>query len=101
MCATSRYAGSKKRNCEESERRFRAIFEHAFEAIGLLSPDGTVLEINRAGRLMTEGQSQLIGLPLWDLPWAGSDLAPDDTARQRLKNAIAQAGARRTRALHG
>lgn len=76
---------------EESERRFRAIFEHAFEAIGLLSPDGTVLEINRAGRLLTEGHSQLIGLPLWDLPWAGSDLAPDDTARQRLKNAIAQA----------
>jgi len=75
----------------ESERRFRAIFEHAFEAIGLLSPDGTVLEINRAGRLMTEGASQLVGLPLWDLPWAGSDLAPDDTARQRLRSAVAQA----------
>jgi PAS domain S-box-containing protein len=75
----------------ESERRFRAIFEHAFEAIGLLSPDGTVLEINRAGRLMTEGASQLIGLPLWDLPWAGSDLTPDDTARQRLRSAVAQA----------
>jgi PAS domain S-box-containing protein len=75
----------------ESERRFRAIFEHAFEAIGLLSPDGTVLEINRAGRMMTEGASQLIGLPLWDLPWAGSDMAPDDTARQRLRSAVAQA----------
>jgi len=74
----------------ESERRFRAIFEHAFEAIGLLAPDGTVLEINRAGRLMTEGQLQLIGLPLWDLPWAGSEFEPDDAARQRLKNAIAQ-----------
>jgi PAS domain S-box-containing protein len=76
---------------QESERRFRAIFDHAFEAMGLLSPDGTVLEINRAGRLMTEGGSQLVGLPLWDLPWAGSDLAPDDSARQRLKTAIADA----------
>lgn len=76
---------------KESERRFRAIFEHAFEAIGLLSPDGTVLEINRAGRLMTEGGSHLVGLPLWDLPWAGSDFAPDDGARQRLKDAIAEA----------
>jgi PAS domain S-box-containing protein len=75
----------------ESERRFRAIFDHAFEAMGLLAPDGTVLEINRAGRLMTEGQSQLTSLPLWDLPWAGSDLEPDDSARQRLKGAIAQA----------
>ena len=77
----------------ESERRFRAIFEHAFEAIGLLAPDGTVLEINRAGRLMTEGASQLVGLPLWDLPWAGSDLAADDSARQRLRGAVAQAAA--------
>ena len=76
---------------KESERRFRAVFEHAFEAMGLLAPDGTVLEINRAGRLMTEGQAQLVGLPLWELPWAGSDLAPDDSARQRLKNAIAEA----------
>lgn len=76
---------------KESERRFRAIFEHAFEAIGLLAPDGTVLEINRAGRLLTEGGTQLTGLPLWDLPWAGSDLAPDESARQRLKDAIAQA----------
>ena len=76
---------------KESERRFRAIFEHAFEAIGLLAPDGTVLEINRAGRMMTEGASELIGLPLWDLPWAGSELAPDDSARQRLKSAIADA----------
>jgi PAS domain S-box-containing protein len=75
----------------ESERRFRAIFEHAFEAMGLLSPDGTVLEINRAGRLLTEGQTQLLGLPLWDLPWAGSDLEPDDSARQRLKAAVAEA----------
>lgn len=76
---------------KESERRFRAIFEHAFEAIGLLATDGTVLEINRAGRMMTEGQTELVGLPLWDLPWAGSELAPDDSARQRLKNAIAEA----------
>lgn len=75
----------------ESERRFRAIFEHAFEALGLLSPDGTVLEINRAGRELTEGQGELTGLPLWDLPWVGSDLEPDEVARQRLKAAVADA----------
>lgn len=74
----------------ESERRFRAIFEHAFEAVGLLSPDGTVLEINRAGRLMTEGTAPLAGLALWDLPWVGSD-TPDDDARRRLKSAVARA----------
>ncbi len=75
----------------ESERRFRAIFDHAFEAIGLLSPDGTVIEINRAGRALTEGTARLEGLPLWDLPWAGGEFATDDFARQRLKAAIAAA----------
>lgn len=75
----------------ESERRFRAIFDHAFEAIGLLSPDGTVLEINRAGRALVEGMSKLEGLPLWDLPWAGGEFVTDDFARQRLKAAIAAA----------
>lgn len=88
---TPLFSKRQEEKLRESERRFRAIFDHAFEAMGLLAPDGTVLEINRAGRLMTEGQSQLIGLPLWDLPWAGSDLEPDDSARQRLKGAIAQA----------
>jgi PAS domain S-box-containing protein len=81
----------REQRLQESERRFRAIFEHAFEAVGLLSPDGTVLEINRAGRLMTEGTAPLAGLALWDLPWAGSDQAPDDAARQRLKGAVARA----------
>jgi len=81
----------REQRLQESERRFRAIFEHAFEAVGLLSPDGTVLEINRAGRLMTEGTAPLAGLTLWDLPWAGSDQTPDDAARQRLKGAVARA----------
>jgi len=40
---------------------------------------------------MTEGLSELIGLPLWELPWVGSDGSRDDSARQRLKNAIASA----------
>lgn len=75
----------------ESERRFRAVFDHAFEAIGLLSPDGTVLEINRAGRALTEGMTSLEGLPLWELPWAGGEFTTDDFARQRLKSAIAAA----------
>ena len=74
---------------KESERRFRAIFDHAFEAIGLLSPDGTVLEINQAGRALTEGAIMLEGLPLWDVPWAGGEFATDDFARLRLKEAIA------------
>jgi PAS domain S-box-containing protein len=81
---------------EESERRFRAIFEHATAAIALLSPDGTVLEINEAGRKLTRGGEALTGRPLWELPWIGAeDAPPDSAARVRLRQAIlAAAGGR-------
>jgi PAS domain S-box-containing protein len=41
----------------ESERRFRAIFDHTFEFMGLLSPDGTLLEVNQTAL-------EFAGLPL-------------------------------------
>ncbi|MEQ9519610.1 MAG: PAS domain S-box protein [Parvibaculum sp.] len=75
----------------ESERRFHAIFDHAYEAIGLLDPAGTVLEINRAGRALTEDSGGLIGQPLWDLPWIGRQDALDDEGRTRLKDAVQKA----------
>lgn len=74
---------------EESERRFRAIFDNAAGAIALLTPDGSVVEINRAARDLTTAGESLIGRPLWDLPWiGGGDLAPNEAARQRLKDAV-------------
>jgi PAS domain S-box-containing protein len=77
---------------KESERRFRAMFDHAFGAIALLAPDGTVLEINRAARALTSGAEPLTSRFLWDLPWLGAaSLAPDDAARSRLKEAVAVA----------
>lgn len=76
---------------KESERRFRAIFDHAFEAIGLLAPDGTVLEINRSARMLLEGLGLITGLPIWELPWAGSDREGNEEPRQRLRAAVAQA----------
>jgi len=79
---------------EESERRFRAMFDHAFGAIALLATDGTVLEINRSAKALTRGDEALVGKPLWDLPWLGAaSVAPDDETRERLKAAIAAAGA--------
>lgn len=77
----------------ESERRLRAVFEHAAQAIGLLDAQGTVLEINRSGRALTAGDANLIGRPLWELPWSGRDEAPNEAARQRLRQAIARAAA--------
>jgi PAS domain S-box-containing protein len=76
----------------ESERRFRAMFDHAQGALALLSPDGTVLEINRAAQALTVGDETLTGRPLWELPWLGAATAPDaEAGRQRLKEGVAAA----------
>lgn len=54
----------------QSERKFRAIFEQTFQFIGLLSPDGIILELNQ-GALEFSGvkRNKIIGQPIWELPY--------------------------------
>lgn len=73
---------------QESERRIRAVFDHATEAIALLSPQGAVIEINRAGEALTTADRPFIGAPLWEAPWLGVDLAIGPIMADRLKAAI-------------
>ena len=53
-----------------SERRFRTIFNSSYQLIGMLGPDGTLLEANQTaldlGRLK---QEDVIGRPFWDTYW--------------------------------
>lgn len=74
----------------ESELRFRAIFDNALEAIALLQTDGTVLEINRSAKSLTEGDAELFGLALWELPWFADETDPqaEREGRNRLKQAV-------------
>lgn len=53
-----------------SERRFRAIFNSTFQFIGLLSPDGILLEANQAA-LDFAGlkEKDVIGQPFWETKW--------------------------------
>jgi PAS domain S-box-containing protein len=75
----------------ERERRIRAVFDHAAEAIALLTPDGAVLEINRAASALTAADRPLIGAPLWEAPWLGGELMASPAATEPLKAAIALA----------
>ena len=75
----------------ESERRIRAVFDHAAEAIALLTPDGAVIEINRAGEALTTADRPMTGASLWEVPWLGADLAAAAAAAERLRAAIATA----------
>ena len=70
----------------EGEARFRGIFDATFQFIGLLSPDGTMLEANDAMlRLGGTGVTEVTGRPYWDAPWW-----PEDT-RALVRDAIAEA----------
>jgi PAS domain S-box-containing protein len=53
----------------ESEQRFRTVFDHAMEAIALLDPSGTVLELNAATRALLGNGSGALGAKFWVLPW--------------------------------
>ncbi|HEX9147468.1 MAG TPA: PAS domain S-box protein [Candidatus Binatia bacterium] len=73
---------------KETEQRFRAIFDGAFEFIGLLRPDGTVIEANQTAlNYIGKAAREVIGRPFWETAWW------DGSAEQqeRLKAAIAEA----------
>ena len=53
----------------ESEQRFRTVFDHAMEAIALLDPAGTVLELNAATRALLGNGVGAVGVAFWMLPW--------------------------------
>ncbi|WP_029010321.1 PAS domain-containing protein [Azospirillum halopraeferens] len=74
---------------QESERRARAIFDSAFQFIGLLTPDGRVLSMNHAAAAFAGVEPEsLIGRAVWDLPhWRRN---PDGA--ERLRRAVADAG---------
>jgi PAS domain S-box-containing protein len=54
----------------ESEQKFRAIFDQTFQFTGLLSPDGTVIEVNRSAlKFCGITGADVTGKPFWDTPW--------------------------------
>ena len=91
LVRTIRYArerGQILKQLQESERRFRGIFDQAFQLMALLTPQGNFLEINQTilefGGVKAE---YFVGLPIWEAPiWNG-----DDEVKEWLKNAIIDA----------
>lgn len=72
----------------ESEERFRAIFNQTFQFVGLLKPDGTLLEANQTA-LDFGGftRSQVINRPFWEARW----WTISAKTQEQLKAAIARA----------
>lgn len=73
---------------QESERRFRAIFNSTFQFIGLLTPDGILLEANQASLdFIGKTNSEVVGRYFWDTPW----WTHSPRAREQLRDGIHRA----------
>lgn len=71
-----------------SEARFRAVFDQEFQYLGMLSPDGILLEVNRTAlAFAATTREEVLGEPFWNTPWW--DYC--DEARERLRQAIVTA----------
>jgi PAS domain S-box-containing protein len=74
----------------DRERRLRVIFDQALEPTWVLTPDGLVVDVNRAAVAFGGPAEQVIGRTLWTLSWW--DAASIDAARVRQAVADAAAG---------
>ncbi|MBU0754976.1 MAG: PocR ligand-binding domain-containing protein, partial [Planctomycetes bacterium] len=62
--------GLKELKLRESERKIHAIYDQTFEFIGLLSPEGILLEANKSSlEFGGLGPEDVIGKPFWLTPW--------------------------------
>ncbi|MFC6718517.1 PAS domain-containing protein [Natrialbaceae archaeon GCM10025810] len=62
----------RERDLERTERRFEAIFEDPNILVGLLEPDGTVLDINETAMEYIDADLEAVtGEPFWETPWWG------------------------------
>ncbi|MDY7021017.1 MAG: PAS domain S-box protein, partial [Cyanobacteriota bacterium] len=73
-----------------SERRFRAIFDQAYQFIGLLQPNGILIEANQTA-LEFGGLTapEVIGKPVWETDW----WKISTSVQEQLKQAVATAAA--------
>jgi PAS domain S-box-containing protein len=74
----------------DSEQRFRGVFNSTFQLIGLLTPDGTVEEMNQTALdLIGASRDEVIGRPFWETPWWNHSPA----LQSQLRDAVARAAA--------
>ncbi len=71
-----------------NEERYRGIFNASFQFIGLLAPDGTVLEANDTALAFAGATAaEVVGRPFWQTPWWRDNPAAQDQLRQAIARA--------------
>lgn len=72
----------------ESERKARAIFDLSFGFLGLLTPEGLLIEANRSALESIGAQlSDVAGKPFWETPWWSHSSEMQDRLRKAVRDA--------------
>jgi PAS domain S-box-containing protein len=81
-------AARKMRELQESERKFSAILDQTYQFIGLLSPEGIMLEANQSA-LEFSGISvaDVRNKPFWETPWWSHSPELQQKLREGVKRA--------------
>lgn len=76
---------------KQRKRRFEAIFNNTYTFVGLLEPDGTVLEANETA-LSFGGldREEVVGKPLWETAW----VEPFEPSREAVREGVEHASSR-------
>ena len=86
--AVAQYRSERERR--RNERRFKAVFEDPEMHVGLLDPDGTVLDINHTAMEYIDADlDEVTGELFWETPWWGKGDEVGDEVREWTERAAA------------
>ena len=72
----------------QSEQKFKAIFNQSFQFIGLLEPNGNLIEANKTALDFVGLTSKdVVGKPFWKTPWWSKSTETQKNLQQAIKRA--------------
>lgn len=91
MLGLARDIGERKRleqSLRDGERKLHAILDQAFQFIGLMTPDGTLIEANRSALDFRDvSPGDVYNIPFWDTPWWSHSAELQERLRDAVKRA--------------
>jgi len=77
----------------ESEAKLRAVIDQSFQLIGLMTPDGILIDVNRAAlELVGTSRAEALNRPFWETPW----WSHSEELQEKLKDAVRRAASGET-----
>ncbi|WP_321508429.1 PAS domain S-box protein [uncultured Methanoregula sp.] len=74
----------------ETRRILRVVFDQTFQFIGLMTPDGTLIDANRSAlKFSGISESDVIGKPFWETPWWTHSRELQEELQQGIRSASA------------